>query len=323
MNSNHNMTDRPIFIVGVHRSGTTLLRYMLNSNPRIHIPPESDFIPNFFGRKPTESLSDKRIAHILNVIFTRYRFVREWQGEPPDLVQFIDSMPDRTPAAFLDTLYCAYASQNNADRWGDKTPIYSSYIDLISKIFPQAQFIHLIRDGRDVALSMLETWGPKDFHIDILFTARNWVNRTSRARNAGHQLGPDQYYELRYENLVQDPERELRPLCEFLNEAYIAAMAEPHRLGRTQIEAGSFHAPVRNPPNPNRIKRWQQEMAQPDLRLFQHIARDLLEELDYSLPDVGEMSTQERVRFSTLNTKYIILQTGRRLLQSLGVFPPI
>jgi hypothetical protein len=323
MSSVSNKSERPIFIVGVHRSGTTLLRYMLNSNPRIHIPPESDFIPYFFGRQPTESLSDERIAQILNVIFTRYRFVREWQGEPPDLVQFIDSMPDRTPAAFLNTLYRAYASQNNADRWGDKTPIYTSYIDLINKIFPQAQFIHLIRDGRDVALSMLETWGPKDFHIDIYFTARNWVYRTCLARNAGLQLGPDRYYELRYEHLVQDPERELRPLCEFLNEVYLPAMAEPHRLGRTQIAAGSFHAPIRNPPNPHRIKRWQQEMTQPDLRLFQHLARDLLADLNYSLADAGTMSTKERIRFSTLHTKYIILQIGRRILQSLGVFPPI
>jgi len=314
-------TARPIFIVGVHRSGTTLLRYMLNSSPRIYIPPESDFFPRFFGRDPTGRLSEKRIAYLLDVIFRRYRLVKEWQGDPPRLEEFLRAMPDRTPAAFLDTLYRLYAQQYGAVRWGDKTPIYTSYMDLLDRLFPQAQFIHVIRDGRDVALSMLEKWG-NEVHIDIYFTARNWVRRIRRAQASAARLGPERYYELRYENLVADPEGVLRPLCDFLGEPFVPEMAEPHRLGRRRIRPDNFHAPIRQPPNTAHVGRWRREMSPADLRLFQRVAGDLLAELGYRPEDAGPMPPAEQARYAALAVKYAALQAGRRVLQALGLFPP-
>jgi hypothetical protein len=315
-------TERPIFIIGVHRSGTTLLRYMLNSSPRIYIPPESDFIPRFFGRDPAGELSEPRIAAILTTIFAKYRLVKEWQGDPPAAEAFLQAMPARTPAAFLDTLYRTYARQYGAVRWGDKTPIYTSYVDLIHQIFPQAQFVHIIRDGRDVALSMFDKWGH-EIHIDIYFAARNWVRRIRQAQAAGTRLGPDLYYEMRYEDLVQDPEAHLRPLCEFLGEPYLPEMANPHHLGRERIEPDSFHAAIRQPPSTARIGRWQQEMLEPDRRLFQRIAGPLLDALGYETPDLGVMSPGEIARFVALGSKYVILQAGRRVLQATGLLPPI
>jgi hypothetical protein len=318
---------RPILIVAVHRSGTTLLRFMLNSSPRIYIPPESDFIPYYFGRDPEGELSEERIARLLETTFTRYRFVKEWQGDRPSPQAFLNAMPGRTPAAFLDTLYGAYAQQRGAVRWGDKTPIYTSYIDLIQCIFPQAQFVHIIRDGRDAALSMLEKWGQRDFHIDICFAAHNWRRRIRQARASGARLGADQYYELRYERLVGDAETELRSLCDFLSEPYVPEMAEPHRLGRERLRPNDFHAPVRQPPNTKRVGRWREEMTAADQRLFQRIAGDLLGELGYETPDLGGMSPWEAVRFASrfaaLEVKYGTLQAGRRVLQALGLYPPI
>ena len=102
---------RPLFIVGVHRSGTTLLRYMLNSHPRIYIPPESDFIPRFFQRRPCTPIERERAVRILNIIFDSYRFVGEWEGERPDLTAFVSGLPDLMPATFLDALYSQYARQ--------------------------------------------------------------------------------------------------------------------------------------------------------------------------------------------------------------------
>jgi len=311
------MTERPIFIVGVHRSGTTLLRFMLNSNPRLYIPPESDFVPRFFGRDPQGPLDQQRIAWLLDVIFRRYRLVKEWQGEPPDPAEFAAEMAGPTPAAFLDTLYSRYAHQQGAERWGDKTPIYASYMDLIDSIFPAAQFVHIVRDGRDVALSMHE------IHVDVYFAARNWVRRIRQARASGARLGPDRYYEMRYEDLVTDPEGELRPLCHFLGETYLPEMAEPQRLGREQFDEGDFHAALRRPPSTARIGRWRQEMPARDLRLFQRIAGPLLADLGYEVPDAGPVPTGERLRFGTLALKYAVLQGGRRGLQALRLVPPI
>lgn len=313
----------PIFIVGVHRSGTTLLRFMLNSSPRIYIPPESDFVPSYFGRRPDEELSDERVASLLDTTFAGYRFAKEWRGDPPSARAFLKKMTSRTPSAFLETLYGTYAQQQGAIRWGDKTPIYTSYIDLIHHMLPEAQFVHIIRDGRDAALSMLDKWGRRDFHIDICFAAHNWRRRIRQAQAAGARLGANQYYELRYERLVQDAVGELESLCEFLDEPYVPEMAEPHLLGRERLQPGDFHAPIRQPPTTRRIGRWREEMSVADQRLFQRVAGGLLDELGYEVPDLGGMPARETARFAALDFKYGTLQAGRRVLQSIGLYPPI
>jgi hypothetical protein len=314
--------ERPIFIIGVHRSGTTLLRYMLSSHPRIYIPPESDFIPRFFGRRPTAPMDRRAAIHALRTIFESYRFVREWQGSPPEHETFVDQLPDLTPATFLDTLYGRYARQNEAQRWGDKTPIYTSYMDLVLQIFPSVQFIHIIRDGRDVALSMIDTWGAQKAHVDLYFAAHSWQRRLREAFASASKLGSDQYLELRYEDLVRDPERYVRRLCRFLGEPYVPEMAEPHHLGQKRIEPGSFHASVRKPPTVSQVSRWQREMSLSDQRIFRAVAGDTLQELGYETTELGEMTAAERGRLAALAGKYAVLQAGRRALQELGVFHP-
>ncbi|MBN1953999.1 MAG: sulfotransferase [Anaerolineae bacterium] len=314
----------PIFIVGVHRSGTTLLRYMLNSHSRIYIPPESDFIANFFLRRPSGELSERRIAQLLDTVFTRYRFVGEWQGDPPTAAAFIAAMPERTPAAFLDTLYGTYARQNDAVRWGDKTPIYASYVDLIHRILPQAQFIHIIRDARDAALSMLDKYEKEEFHVDVFFAARNWVRRIRKAQRDGARLPAHLYHEVRYEDLVQNPQHQLEVICDFLGERFEPAMLTHHRAARERVPADShFFDNVRNPTTRQRIGRWRAGLAPRDQRLVQFVCGQLMDELDYEREDVGRMSPGELMRLAALAAKYATLQAGRRVLQEVGLMPPI
>lgn len=317
------LSEHPFFVIGVHRSGTTLLRYMLSSSPRIYIPPESDFIPRFFLKTPTDLLDRQAVEKTLGIIFNRYRFAKEWEGDRPEAGSFYAAMEPKTPAGFLDLLYRSYAKQKGAARWGDKTPIYSSYINLIHQIFPQAKFIHIIRDGRDVALSMLDKWGDKEIHVDIYFTARNWVRRIRQAQASGERLGSGLYYELSYESLVASPEIELRSICEFLEEPFVEQMVAHHRQARQQIESGSFHDPVRQPANKSRIGRWQEEMSAADLRLFEQVAGSLLTELGYDTAAKGGMSVTEKSRFQLLHLKYETLQIGRSLAQKAGLVPPI
>lgn len=317
------MPDRPIFIIGAHRSGTTLLRYMLSSSPLIYIPPESDFIPRFFLGRAQQALSEAEVSRLLGIIFEEYRFVKAWQGDPPDVATFLAAMGERTPAAFLDTLYRQYAAQYGARRWGDKTPIYASYVDLIHELFPDAQFVHIIRDGRDVALSMQDKWGEKEMHVDVYFAARTWVRRIEAARSAARQLDPSDYYELTYESLVHDPEFQLRALCDFLDVPFVPEMLAQQRLAQQQLPAGGFHEAVRHPPTTERIGRWQREMTPADLRLVQAVAGPLLAACGYPLKEVGPMPAKEQAQRWRLAAKYVTLQAGRRVLQAAGVMPPI
>jgi Sulfotransferase family len=312
--------SKPIFIVGAPRSGTTLLRFMLSSHSGIYIPPESDFIPRLFLGRPHTPLSRDEAARKLQVILSNRRFFREWNADPLDPKTFVAALPELTPAVFLHSLYSAYAAQYDAVRWGDKSPIYTNHMGLLADIFPDAQFIHLIRDGRDAALSVLDAY-PDRFYVDAYFAARSWRQRVQSAREAGTTLGPERYLELRYEELTIDPEGVLSNLCHWLDEPFEPAMCEPHKLGRQLLRPRGRHAPVRQPPRPN-SGRWRHRMVGADQRLFQAVAGDLLGELGYEAADTGRMSIGELLRRGRLATKYHVLEGGRGALQTFGIFHP-
>jgi hypothetical protein len=311
---------RPIFVTGSARSGTTLLRVMLSSHSRIYIPPESDFIPRLFLGRHDAPMTRAQAERDVRIVLGYRRFFREWRAAPIEPQQFVRTLPELTPAAFLDGLYSCYAAQHGAERWGDKSPIYTNYIGLLAGLFPEAQFVHLIRDGRDAALSALDAYRDR-FYVDIYFAARSWRARVEAARRAGRALGPSRYIEVRYEALTTGPESELRSLCAFLGEPFEAAMCEPHRLGQELLRPRGRHAPVREPPRAN-SGRWQREMTAADRRLFDSVAAPLLDELGYEGSDAGAMSSGERVRYAGLATKYRTLESGRRVLQTFGVFHP-
>lgn len=314
----------PIFIIGVHRSGTTLVRFILSSHSEIYIPPESDFIPRFFLRHPNKTLTARDIKQLLHIIYTRYRFVEDWQGSQPDCRDFLDETGATTPANFLNRLYGLYALQNGASRWGDKTPIYTSYVSLIHHIFPRAQFIHILRDPRDAAASLLERYEHREFHVDIYFAAANWVRRITKARADAVSLPVGQYLEIRYEELVSTPEPVIRKICNFLNQGFQPAMIRQELLARTIIKPGDyFFNNVRSPLHNQSVGRWVNHLADQDVRLIQAVTGLLMVELGYPLVDVGPMSKPEVVRMQSLRTKYQVLQSGRHVFQQLGLMPPI
>lgn len=316
--------SQPFFIVGVHRSGTTLLRFMLSSHPRLYIPPESDFIPHFFRKKPQEQLTRAQVAQFLQVIFSKYRFVEDWQGSTPDPESFFKQMNPLNPAGFLDQLYGQYAAQNGARRWGDKTPIYASYVDVLYAIFPQAQFVHILRDPFDAAFSLLDKYADREFHIDIYFAARNWVRRIQHIRTVSQKLSAENYLELRYENLVKNPEEELRRVCEFLEEDFVPRMLEQQKLAQKVVDSDShFFDNVRKPVNTKSLGRGRSGLSERDRRLIQHVAGPLMLELDYPLDDLGPLPLTEKTRLAYLWAKYEILQAGRRTMTTLGLMPPI
>lgn len=318
-------TNRPIFIIGVHRSGTTLLRFILSSHPAIYIPPESDFIPRFFQQQPRQTLSGKQVKRYLEIIFDEYRFVNDWVGEQPDAAKFYAQMRTKSPPAFLDTLYSLYARQYNASRWGDKTPIYASYINLLSSLFPQAVFIHIIRDPRDAAVSLLGKYAQREFHVDIFFAARNWVRRIQRARRDGLSLGRQHYYEIHYEDLIQNPEENIRLICNFIEEDFHPAMLNHSGLAQELIpEESHFFDQVREPIHNQRVGRWRKELPDRDVRLVEFICGDLMRSCGYSPEfDSRSLPWREQIRMLGLGSKYLVLQSGRKLLELAGMVPPI
>jgi len=281
------------FIVGASRSGTTLLRLMLDAHPDLAIPPETHFIPD--AARACQESSPSPEAFLAALIGHRC-----WPDQHVDaglLRQRVLALQPFEPGAALRAFYHLYAERFGKARWGDKTPPYQLHLRLIASLLPEAHFIHLIRDGRDVALSIKGLWFGPD---SIAEAASWWVQRIQETRRQARSL--PQYRELRYEDLVQNTEPALRQVCQWIALPWDPAMLRYHeRAGERLCEIDravqavdgkrviaaqdrmAIHAMTQHPPEPSRIGRWRQEMNAADLRRFQKIAGPLLQELGYEL----------------------------------------
>lgn len=195
-------TCRPIFIIGCPRSGTTLLRLMLDSHPHISCGPESHFLID--------------LADIGNR--QRARIERFGVGK--------EQWYEKT-ATFFDNFHMEYAQKRGKQRWAEKTPKYTRHLTLINQLFPDCQLIHMIRNGRDVVSSYHKRWG---YLSAVKTAAYRWREYITLARDFGKTLPKDRYYELRYEALVSDAEMTLRGVFDFLQEPWVPDVLNYHEV---------------------------------------------------------------------------------------------
>ncbi len=184
-------TERPIFVVGCQRSGTTMLRLMLDSHRRISCGPETRFL-----------------ADLERVVDT------DW----PRLSQYGYSQEEWLTRIreFFGGLQSDYAQSRGKARWADKTPRYALNIPFLLRVFPDAQIVHVIRDGRDVVVSHRKRFG----YWSSVKSTMKWPKYIKAARSAGEGLPAEQYHEVRYEDLVSNPEETMRDLLAFLGEEW-------------------------------------------------------------------------------------------------------
>ncbi|MBA2763633.1 MAG: sulfotransferase [Thermoleophilaceae bacterium] len=268
------------FIVGSGRSGTTLLRALLDAHPQLAVPPESYFVVTLARKAETYSKPDgfDRQAFVEDVI-AHPRFTR-W-GLPSEAARAAleAAAPADYPAA-VRALYGAYAAAQGKSRYADKTPKYVKDIPRLSSLFPEARFVHIIRDGRDVALSFKDlTWGPNG-PIEAALRWRGWVEL---GRAAGRDLGEGRYLEVSYEDLAADPEPVLRRICDFLELEFSEQMFRYVDKAEEIIGANYYpegHARIRMPPTKG-LRDWREHMDRADLIKFELVAGDLLDELEY------------------------------------------
>jgi Sulfotransferase family len=280
------------FLVGCNRSGTTMLRAMFDSHPDVVVPPESYFvIPALRRADAYEAGGGFDVETFLADVRANPSFRRNWELPAPALTAFRDDPPPDTAAALL-RLYGAYAAERGKARAADKTPQHVLHLDLLARSFPRARFVHLVRDGRNVVPSLLEVpHGPTRFPDGVEY----WRNRVLAGRRAGDRLGRERYREVRYEDLVADPEPCLGELCEFLELPYTPAMLDyPTRVG--ELVAGTFdarhHLGISQAPT-STGRDWRTTMTDHDVQQFEAIAGDALDTFGY---ERSGMSASSRVR---------------------------
>jgi len=308
------LAERPIFIVGNPRSGTTLLRFILCSHPRIQIPDETGFLPFLLQDVETE-LDLKQTEAVLKRIG---RLNRGWDGLTGDVAAFHNSLSKPSLECLLDGLYRKKIAGHKAVRWGDKTPGYALYVPLLSSIFPSAQFVHLIRDGRDVTLSAMKKWGSSRWYIDTYYLLKNWVKHVERGRTDGSRLGEGRYLEVYYESLVRQTEPTIQKICTFIGEELHPDMLAHTKLTRQQAGPRG-HGEVREPISTASVQRWKTEMSQFDKKIADHVAGTTLAAFNYELAEPGPLSTNEQLRLRFLSAKFRLIQAIRQGLTSIGV----
>jgi hypothetical protein len=275
---------RPIFVIGVGRSGTTLLRLMLHHHPRIAIPYESHFIPRYQAELASfgDLHDEANVLRLINKILDE-DIVKLWDHHF-DPQRIMGRLREKSLAGVIDAIYTDYAEGHGKVRWGDKS-YYLDQLPIINSLFPDAQFIHIIRDGRDVAASILKlSWGPPN----LIAVAEWWNNHVWLGRRLGAILGPERYFEIRYEDLVEDPAGKLGEICEFLKEEYSPAMLDYHKAAKSAIpsEWQHQHHNVDAPPQKNRAYAWKREMDPIDVAVFGRYAGRVLAEVGYEVPAV-------------------------------------
>jgi hypothetical protein len=272
-----------VFVVGCPRSGTTLLQRMLDNHPELAVVNDAHFIhrgPRRLDDGDDPALTDDMVARV-----ARYGpFGR--MGLDRDHVNAAAAR-SRTYGDFVSSLYDAFAASRGKGLAGDKTPHYVRYLPFLHRLVPTARTLHIVRDGRDVALSTLG-WarpglGPGRFPLwesePLAVCALSWRWHVTTGIRDGLALGPSLYREVVYERLVVDPEAELRALSEFIGLPYADEMLTYHE-GKTRERSGLSSKAKWLPPTPG-LRDWRTQMTDPDVELFEALAGDVLSLFGY------------------------------------------
>jgi hypothetical protein len=279
----------PLFIVSSGRAGTTLLRVMLNRGKNIFIPLESDFIarafPHFSEDKPIPPEKYKLLASI----FRHHSQKKGWGLEKEEIVSYLEEAKPKDYAESVAGIVDLYFDQNNIEpsRWGIKAPVLIASIDRILETFPNAKVVHMVRDGRDVCLSYQnvhetteDTFGPKRIHENALY----WIDGLRRVATF-----EDQVFDVRYEDLVLQPEETLKALCSFLELPFTTEMLDSssenssQKMDLVSTHSKTIHKNLSKKLLKDNINKYRSKMTKGDIMIYELLAAKYLKKYGYQL----------------------------------------
>jgi hypothetical protein len=271
------------FVVGCGRSGTTVLRTILDAHPDLAITHEARFVAGFARHRPRyERPEGFAVDRFIDDILVRDRVRLSLDADRDGLESALagDGSPVTDYPDAVRRVYAWYATRRGKVRYGDKMPNYVLHIPLLASMFPESRFVHIIRDGRDVALSTKALAGHDDHAVSL---GMMWRSRVSAGLEAGRELGPTHYHEVRYEALIASPEEEVTGVCRFLGLEYDPSMLrffERRDDLPVKLQSNPRHTRLAEPVSPG-TRSWRTDMAPGDLAQFEAVAGDLLDELGY------------------------------------------
>lgn len=287
-----NNWDSPVWIIGNPRSGTSLYRIMLHAHPDVNIPPESHFFlwlePKFAGWKSEDGLENFLDALYESTKFETWKLDRCW------LKAFLQ---DNNPASFAQLIALVYiafgiSQKKKARFWGDKNKLWKDKLPVVRANFPETRFIHVVRDGRDVACSFKELnrkamsskYAPK-LPEDISMIAERW-KRNIRGILAFQETSDNAHFmTLRYEDLLTSTEEVIRKSCEWLGIGFLEGQLEYYReTDKARIEPEEFFQwkeKLLSPPDISNMGKYKHELSEEEIAIFNEICSDELKHFNY------------------------------------------
>ena len=270
----------PIVIGGSQRSGTTLMRVILDSHPQIACGPESS---------------------LLTGGFMPHKLAARFDCTEDEIWQWRERCRDH--AEFVDVFLTEYANRCRKRRWAEKTPQNVHHVGFIFRHFPKARFIHLVRDGRDTVCSIRTH--PKYRIVDGRQVAtgirrplkpciESWLAATADGlRWRGHP----QYLEVRYEDIVNEPEPTLRRVCEFIGEDWTPALLEFHLQDEASRDPRKFvsNLAATQPLSRQAVQRWRKDLGEDEVALFHRLAGERMRVLGYAMGEPQSYTLAPRV----------------------------
>lgn len=281
----NNEDKPPFFIVGCPRSGTTLLQVLLDAHPDIAIPPESFIFQRFppIWKCYGDLANDANLRLLAGDLLHDER-IRDWGlAVSPD--EFCRRLGGRSIRDAVSLLFQLYAAQKGKHRWGDKTPQHALFLKEITAVFPDAKFIHFVRDGRDVAESLSRVHiGPKS----IRAIAAYWRKHVLAFHEFKKSLAPGTFIEPRYEDFVRDPASRQKLVFEFLGEKPPERQSGDRSLPDTDakrhaLSSVSHHGMLKGGISENKVAVYKARFSEREIEIFETVAGDALKLYGYQL----------------------------------------
>ncbi len=309
--------ERPVFIMGAKRGGTTLLRRIVDAHSQISIPPPGwfyHFVYPYLYAYGDLSKDDNILELIRDCL--DLPIVRQYWHVTATPEQILDRLPEWSFRGVFATLSKIYAAEKHASFWGSKAPGDVFWIREIQKDFPNARFVFIYRDGRDVSIDLKEVnWGPNNLYSACLV----WKRHMESILRSKREFQKAAYHEVYYEQLVQDPEKIVPKIFEFLEVDYEPGVLNYH-LNATDgfMTSSAYHAKTNAPITDTylglfrKLPLWQR-------RLQIAAIGDLLKELGYAVEDdPREVGFWERLRFAEEDDHGgLVLKGGVELMHRL------
>lgn len=272
---------------------------MLDNHPDLAIPHETNFVrPLWWQRHRFGDLGDpenrRRVAEWIFTREHRAARLRDGRMRRKQAVRRVAASPP-TIGSIVEACFQIYADVHGKPRWGDKRPAYSGFIGMLFAMFPDAQYVNVVRDPRGTVASQLGMgWDAPD--VAVAAATARWEGAITRTDHFARRLRPDQLLDVRYEGLTCDPHGVLEQVCAFAGLAGGASIEKMVRAERRDDFKG-IHARLSEPVDTGSIERWRERLTPAQVALVERSATPLLERFGYRPADdirVNPLPTEQR-----------------------------